>query len=170
MLIVIDYHVNMIDVSSVPDPRCAIEHLYFAYRAFTAGPDRLLAERGLGRVHHRILYFVGRQPGLTVGTLLDTLGVSKQALNAPLRKLVAEGLVEAHSSPADKRLRLLSLTIQGRALEAQLSAIQTALLEAAFAQAGVQATQGWFAVMQQLAAQADKQPSATDYFGHDQGD
>ena len=38
----------------------AIELMYFAYRAMVAKPDRLLAGRGLGRAHHRILYFVAR--------------------------------------------------------------------------------------------------------------
>ena len=36
----------------------AIELFYFSYRSFTAGPDQILQNQGLGRVHHRILYFV----------------------------------------------------------------------------------------------------------------
>ena len=66
----------------------AMELLYFGYRAFTARPDRILQEKGLGRVHHRILYFVGRNPCININELLNILGVSKQALTAPLRKLI----------------------------------------------------------------------------------
>ncbi len=40
--------------------RCDVEGLHFGYRTFTAHPDRILAERGLGRAHHRVLYFVRR--------------------------------------------------------------------------------------------------------------
>ncbi|ENO78798.1 MarR family transcriptional regulator [Thauera sp. 63] len=134
------------------DPRRAIERFYFAYRAFTAGADRLLEARGLGRVHHRILYFVGRNPGMSVGALIDALGVSKQALNAPLRMLLDNDLIRAETSPDDRRVRQLSLSAQGQALEAQLTAIQTDLLGRAFADCGSAATDGWHAVMTRLAA------------------
>jgi hypothetical protein len=46
----------------------AIELLYFGYRAFTDRPDRILGQRGLNRVHHRILYFVGRNPDASRST------------------------------------------------------------------------------------------------------
>ena len=35
-----------------------IEQLFFAYRDFTAGPDRILERLSFGRAHHRALYFV----------------------------------------------------------------------------------------------------------------
>lgn len=142
------YHVNMVDIT---DARSAIEHLYFAYRGFTAGPDQLLESRGLGRVHHRILYFVGQRPTQSVGDLLNTLGVSKQALNAPLRRLVEAGLIEVQPAPSDKRIRLLSLTPAGLTLETQLSDIQTQLIQDAFRKAGADAQEGWFKVMAALA-------------------
>jgi DNA-binding MarR family transcriptional regulator len=144
----------MIDVFDDKDPRRAIERLYFAYRAFTAGADRLLEARGLGRVHHRILYFVGRNPGISVGALIETLGVTKQALNSPLRALIERDLVLAEPSPEDRRVRQLSLTEDGRALEAQLTEIQSALLERAFADSGRDATEGWHAVMARLSSTA----------------
>lgn len=144
----------MVDVFDDKDPRRAIERLYFAYRAFTAGADRLLEARGLGRVHHRILYFVGRNPGISVGTLIETLGVTKQALNSPLRALIERDLVLAEPSPEDRRVRQLSLTEDGRALEAQLTEIQRALLERAFADSGRDATEGWHTVMARLSSTA----------------
>ena len=81
----------------------AMELLYFGYRAFTAGPDRILQDKGLGRVHHRILYFVGRNPGLNINELLSILDVSKQALNAPLRKLIGLGLIDVRTGTHDVR-------------------------------------------------------------------
>ena len=130
--------------------RTAIELLYFGYRAFTAPPDRILEERGLGRVHHRILYFVGRNPHVSVNALLGVLGVSKQALNAPLRQLVEMGLVATETAAHDRRVRQLRLTPAGEALEAQLTGAQMVQLEAAFAQAGAGAEAGWHAVMECL--------------------
>ena len=130
--------------------RKAIELLYFGYRAFTAPPDRILEERGLGRVHHRILYFVGRNPHVSVNALLAVLGVSKQALNAPLRQLVEMGLVATETAAHDRRVRQLRLTAGGEALEARLTGAQMVQLEAAFAQAGAEAEAGWHAVMECL--------------------
>jgi DNA-binding MarR family transcriptional regulator len=139
----------MIDVMTETNHQ-AIETLYFAYRAFTQKPDLMLEKRGLNRVHHRILYFVGRQPDQTINQLLKTLQVSKQALNAPLRQLVEMQLVEVKASPADRRVRLLCLTPKGTELENSLTATQLEQLQAAFAQAGDQARTGWFAVMKFL--------------------
>ena len=33
--------------------RQGIEAMFFAYRGFTADPDRILEEHGYGRAHHR---------------------------------------------------------------------------------------------------------------------
>ena len=137
----------MVDLNRQAALRDAIELLYFGYRAFTDGPDRILARRGLGRVHHRILYFVGRNPGVTVGGLLEILAVSKQALNAPLRQLVEMGLVALTANAGDRRIRNLGLTEAGRRLEAELTGVQTRLLEAAMTQAGPDAEAGWRSVM-----------------------
>src|SRR5512134_478976 len=91
--------------------------LFFGFRALTAEPDRVLSERGLSRVHHRILYFVGHAPGLRVGELLATLGVTKQALHRPLRELVRQGLVAAAAPAHNRRARELRLTAAGERLE-----------------------------------------------------
>ena len=48
--------------------RQAMELLFYAYRDFTAEPDSILAKFGFGRAHHRVIYFVGRQPGTTVAS------------------------------------------------------------------------------------------------------
>ncbi len=141
----------MIDPKDEATLRAAIERFYFAYRAFTAGADRVLDGRGLSRVHHRILYFVGRQPGSSVKDLLATLAITKQALNAPLRQLIEQGLVLSGGDDADGRVRRLRLSSEGLRLEAKLTATQMALLAAAFGEAGAAGTAGWFAVMEAVA-------------------
>jgi DNA-binding MarR family transcriptional regulator len=132
------------------DIRDAIEQFYFAYRGFTDRPDRILEKRGLGRVHHRILYFLGHRPGVSVRGLLDLLAVSKQALNAPLRQLMEMGLVRAEAGTEDRRVKNLRLTPQGEKLEAELTEAQTRHLRAAFDRAGTEATNGWRMVMGEL--------------------
>jgi hypothetical protein len=46
--------------------------LHFAFRPVTDEPDRILAARGLGRVHHRMMFFIARHPGLTIYRLNTT--------------------------------------------------------------------------------------------------
>ncbi|MGA9028748.1 MAG: MarR family transcriptional regulator [Steroidobacteraceae bacterium] len=130
--------------------REAIELFYFAYRAFTGGPDGILAVRRLGRVHHRILYFVGRNPRLAVQDLLGILAVSKQALNAPLRRLQAQGLIAAQADERDRRIKRLSLTPAGRRLEAQLTGTQMRRLAAVFAAQGERSEAAWRSVMRAM--------------------
>lgn len=145
----------MVDLKRQAELRDAIERLYFAYRAFTERPDRILERRGLGRVHHRILYFVGRNPGASIKGLLDILSVTKQALNAPLRQLIEMGLLTSSPGAEDRRVRNLALTGEGQRLESELTGAQTQHLEAAFAQAGADAEAGWRQVMAALAEGRD---------------
>lgn len=127
--------------------RRGIEAMFFAYRGFTADPDRILAEQGYGRAHHRAVHFINRTPGLTVNTLLSILGVTKQSLNRVLRTLIADGLVESRVGAQDRRERNLHLTDTGRALERRLSEAQTARMRAAYRDAGPQAVAGFRAVL-----------------------
>jgi DNA-binding MarR family transcriptional regulator len=131
----------------------ALELFHFAFRAFTAKPDQLLEARGLQRVHHRILYFVGRNPEIRVSGLLGILGVTKQALHAPLRQLVAMNLIQDSPDASDKRGKCLTLTAEGAKLEAALSGAQRKLLASVFARSGADGESAWRAVMEQLAEQ-----------------
>lgn len=140
----------MPDVIDEARLREAIELLYFGYREFTAGPDRILAERGLNRVHHRLLYFIGRNDAVSVSELLSILAVTKQALHGPLRQLVRLDLVSNEPSERDRRVKELRLTASGRRLERRLTGTQMALLADVFDAAGAPAAQGWRAVMAAL--------------------
>lgn len=130
--------------------RRGIEALFFAYRAFTSDPDRILATRGLGRAHHRAVHFINRSPGMTVNTLLTTLGITKQSLNRVLRRLIEEGLVRSEVGTGDRRERNLYLSRAGSALEHELSDAQTARVSAAFAAAGPEAVAGFRAVLEAM--------------------
>ncbi|CFR27343.1 MarR family winged helix-turn-helix transcriptional regulator [Yersinia frederiksenii] len=128
----------------------AIEQFYFGYRKFTELPDKLLAQRGLGRVHHRILYFVGHNPDISINALLSILKISKQALNGPLKQLVTMGLVNVTAAEHDQRVRQLALSASGKTLEAQLTDTQMQLLRQVFQQQGKETEAAWLQVMQCL--------------------
>jgi len=144
----------MVDLSSDDDIREAIELLYLGYRAFTDRADRVLDKRGLGRAHHRILYFVGRNPNLSVADLLDALAISKQALHIPLRQLLSMGLIESKQSGNDGRVKMLRLTASGRRLEARLTRVQAELLGQVFEEIGPDAEDAWRVAMRVLADNA----------------
>jgi len=130
--------------------RQGIEAMYFAYRGFTADPDRILEEQGYGRAHHRALHFIHRSPGTTVNNLLSILGVTKQSLNRVLRTLIEEGLVEARVGTRDKRERHLHLTDRGRELEQKLSEVQRERMRTAYREAGPEAVRGFRMVLEAM--------------------
>lgn len=130
--------------------RRGIEAMFFAYRGFTADPDRILSNYTYGRAHHRAIHFIKRTPGTTVNNLLVILGVTKQSLNRVLRTLIDDGLVESRIGKRDKRERHLNLTQTGEALERELSEAQRNRMRAAYRQAGPEAVAGFRAVLEQM--------------------
>jgi len=130
--------------------RNGIELMFFAYRGFTADPDRLLEDYGYGRAHHRALHFVNRRPGVTVNALLDILGVTKQSLNRVLRQLVEDGLIESRIGQVDRRQRNLYLTEKGKTLERTLSESQRTRMRKAYMEAGPEAVHGFRTVLEQM--------------------
>jgi DNA-binding MarR family transcriptional regulator len=136
--------------------RQAIELLFFAYRDFSAAPDALLTEHDLGRAHHRVIYFIGRHPGITVSDLLAILGITKQSLARVLNQLIEDGFVVQNHGVRDRRQRLLELTPKGVALERSLTEKQRLRVAEAYRQAGPAAVEGFRKVMIELIDQKDR--------------
>ncbi len=134
----------------------ALEAMHFGFRALVARPDQRLAELGYSRVHHRILYFIGRNSGCSVNELLAVMRVSKQYLHRPLKRLIDDGLVATTRDTRDRRIKRLSLTRAGAGLESELSGDQRKRFAAVFRQAGPQAEQGWREVMALLVQSGEK--------------
>jgi DNA-binding MarR family transcriptional regulator len=130
--------------------RKGIEAMFFAYRGFTADPDRILETMDYGRAHHRAVHFIHRSPGTTVSNLLSILGVTKQSLNRILRTLIDDGLVRSEKGKVDGRERHLFLTPKGAELERALSDAQRARMRAAYRAAGPQAVAGFRQVLEAM--------------------
>ena len=130
--------------------RQGIEAMFFAYRGFTADPDRILEGMAYGRAHHRAIHFINRSPGTTVNNLLGILGVTKQSLNRVLRALIEDGLVDSKVGAEDKRERNLYLTEKGEALERELSNAQRERMRMAFRNAGPDAVLGFRQVLEAM--------------------
>lgn len=122
-------------------PYDLIELLFFAYRDFVGDPDRILADYGFGRAHHRVLHFVQRRPGLTIAELLDILQITKQSLNRVLKELVETGYVEQRTGRQDKRQRHLHTTPAGQDLAQRLVQLQAKRITAALDSVGPEAAE-----------------------------
>ena len=139
------------------DLRQGIELLFYAYRDFTAEADAMLAALGFGRAHHRVIYFVGRKPGMTVSELLDILKITKQSLSRVLGQLVREGYIVQRPGTADRRQRLLELAPKGAELERRLTEDQRALVARAYKSAGAEAVEGFRKVLFGLINEIDRE-------------
>lgn len=144
------------DTDPLDGLRRAIELLYFAYRDFTGDADQVLARYGFGRSHHRVIYFVGRRPGMTVSDLLALLRITKQSLAPVLAQLVEDGFVVQRADDDDRRRRRLFLSDEAAALERQLTEKQAARLATAFASAGEDAARGFMDVLLAMVDPADR--------------
>jgi DNA-binding MarR family transcriptional regulator len=136
--------------------RRGIELLYFGYSHLTRAIDERLAEEGLGRAHHRALYFIARRPDLTVTELLRILAITKQSLGRVLGELAARQLVETRPGREDRRQRLLRLTDSGRALEGELFEKLRERLSAAYSRAGPAAVASFWDVLEELIPAAER--------------
>lgn len=133
-----------------PEIRRGVELLYFGYSHMTRAIDERLEKQGLGRAHHRALYFIARSPDLTVSELLALLSITKQSLGRVLNELQERNLVESRVGATDRRQRLLRLSPAGVELERELfEQLRTRVAEA-YSRAGQEAVTGFWAVLEGL--------------------
>lgn len=139
-----------------------VDLLFAAFSAVFAEGETRLREAGLGRAHRRALYFIARNPGLTVAQLLSVLKITKQSLARVLNDLLDAGYVERKPAAKDRRMRQLRLTEKGAALEAALWETQRPLLVRAFRDAGPEAVAGFRHVLTALSSPPGRHAKRTN--------
>ena len=86
----------MVEDASLDRLNKYLETLHFAFRGLVAEPDSILKSQGLSRIHHRLLFFIGRNPGLSVNELVESMRLTKQAINRAYEAMgFSRGLEEA---------------------------------------------------------------------------
>ena len=148
--------------------RLGVEAMFFAYRGFTADPDKILEKYSYGRAHHRALHFINSYSGTTVNHLINILGVTKQSLNRVLRMLIDDGLVQVKIGKKDKRERNLILTDKGKVLENKLSIVQRNRVRLAYKAAGAEAVAGFRTVLNYM-INSDLNNEETDNKNYNKG-
>lgn len=141
----------MVEDASLDRLNKCLETVHFAFRGLVAEPDSILKSQGLSRIHHRLLFFIGGNPGLSVNELVDSMRLTKQAIHKPLKSLVEKDMVGVTRDASDKRVKRLALTDRGAALESRLTGIQRELLIHAFDEVGEEGADAWFRVMETMA-------------------
>ena len=136
--------------------RQAMELLFFAYRDFTGEANAVLIDYGFGHAHHRVIYFVGRNPGITVSQLLGILKITKQSLSRVLGQLIDDGYVVQETDRGDRRRRLLALTAKGAELLTQLTTRQSNRIARAYREAGADAVEGFCTVLRGIINEEDR--------------
>ena len=138
-------------LTKLDDLDAALELMYYGWRGMTLTADQYLATLGLSRPHHRILYVVARQPDISIGALIEILGISKQAVNRPLNLLLERKLLISKRSPEQHRSKLLRLTPEGQRVEQRASGFERKVLREAFDRVGPPGAAAWMAVMGAIA-------------------
>ncbi len=133
-----------------------MELLYFGHSHLTRSVDQGLAAQGLGRAHHRALYFIARRPDLTVSELLSMLAITKQSLGRVLNELGDRKLVTTRPGERDRRQRLLRLTEEGAAMESELFEAVRVKMSEAYQAAGQEAVSGYWAVLEGMIPDTDR--------------
>lgn len=133
-----------------------MELLYFGHSHLVRAVDEGLAAQGLGRAHHRALYFIARKPDLTVSDLLSLLAITKQSLGRVLNELTERDFVETRAGERDRRQRLLRLTPAGVRMESELFEAIRIKMSAAYASAGQEAVSGYWAVLEGMIPDHDR--------------
>ncbi len=135
------------------------ELLYFAYRDYIAWPDVVLKKYNFGRAHHRIIFFVNQNPGITVAELLTLLNITKQSLSRVLSTLLSKSYISQNIGTNDRRKRLLNLTSKGKKLLSEVSEYQNKQMVKACKEAGPIATDGFWKVLTNLIDEKNKKGS-----------
>ena len=133
------------------------ELLYFAYRDFIAWPDEFLQKYGFGRAHHRVIFFISQNPGMTVAELLKILNITKQSLSRVLSTLIDQAFITQEIGEEDRRQRLLHLTDKGNELLKEVSIYQKEQMIKACKKSGVEAIEGFWKVLTALINEKDRE-------------
>lgn len=85
------------------------------------------ADFNITPVQFALLFSATRQPGQDQRTLAGTIGFDTSTIGAVVDRLESRGLIRRNASPTDRRVRLLTVTDDGRAL---LERVMPAMLRA----------------------------------------
>lgn len=105
-----------------------------AYQHISAEAKERLAPYGVTPVQFALLHLLWSQDGQSGAALGTRLQIDSATITGVLDRLANAELLERRPDPTDRRINLIFLTEQGRALRTPLNAVMDALNEELFGQ------------------------------------
>lgn len=136
--------------------RRTLELVFFVHIEMADLANQVLEKYGLGRPHHRALYFVVRRPGITVGELMSILRITNQALSRTINQLVKMDLIEQRSSKQDRRHRCHFPTAKGISLDQRLTERQFDHIDRSLADVSTRELEIFWDVLRDMVREQDK--------------
>jgi DNA-binding MarR family transcriptional regulator len=90
---------------------------------------RNAAELELTYAQAQVLFYVAQHPGCHMGQVAKTFNVTLSAITQIVDRLVQKQLLTRVSNPTDRRVYILELTPEGKALVQELEKLQVEVLE-----------------------------------------
>jgi len=90
---------------------------------------RNAAELELTYAQAQVLFYVAQHPGCHMGQVAKTFTVTLSAITQIVDRLVQKRFLTRSSKPVDRRVSLLELTAEGKALVQELEKLQVEVLE-----------------------------------------
>lgn len=140
--------------------RRGFDLLLVSYRHYRDGIDDTLRAAGLGQAHHRAIYFIYRNDGVSPMELCELLSITKQSLRRVILDLLEGGFIEARPSKVDRRRKHYSLTPKGAALESSIYAVAEERMVNAYTEAGPEAVKGFWEISEAIVHAPQKPPPA----------
>lgn len=136
--------------------RRGLELVFFTHMEMAAAGDAVLADFGLGRPHHRVLYMAARHPGLSVNDILSILRITNQALARTLKELMAQDLIVQRLDPADRRRRGHYVTPKGMRLDAKVAEAQFRMIAAGYGRVPRGDVEGFWRTLEAMMRDEDR--------------
>ena len=90
---------------------------------------RNAAELELTYAQAQVLFYVAQHPGCHMGQVAKTFNVTLSAITQIVDRLVQKRFLTRVSNPTDRRVSILELTTEGKALVQELEKLQVEVLE-----------------------------------------
>ena len=125
--------------------------------------DAFAAIAGVSGVQYEILMLVSRAEGLSIGEVAERLHRSGAFITIEANKLVAQGILEKASDPADGRRVLLRMNAKSDALLERLAPYQRRINDVLFQSLDAKRFRALRALAGELVADGDRAVALLDY-------
>src|SRR5688500_10925966 len=130
--------------------------------------DAFAAIAGISGVQYEILMLISRAEGLAVGEVAARLHRSGAFITIEANKLVAEGILEKASDPADGRRVLLELTAEGFGLLERMAPYQRRINDILFERIDAGRFREIRKLAEDLLASGDRAVAMLEFLAHEE--